>query len=309
MIRVSNLRKTYDKIVAVDDVSLHVEEGEIYGLLGPNGAGKTTTVNIVSGLVSPTSGAVYLDGKDLAGDPRGAKRVLGVVPQELALYPELSARENLRFWAGFYGLSSSELGKRVDETLEAVGLTERAKEPVKRFSGGMKRRLNLACGLVHRPKVLLLDEPTVGIDLQTRLKVLEVVRREAESGAAVLYTTHMMEEAEELCTRVGIMDNGRIIAEGTVEELKASLGERDLLIVQGEIERGAIAPGVEPAPDCEVVSVGEGHAIVAAAHGAEKLPAVLKFFDRKGCNVREVSLKEPGLETLFIKLTGRELRE
>jgi ABC-2 type transport system ATP-binding protein len=309
MIRITHLRKTYDKITAVDDLSLEVKAGEIYGLLGPNGAGKTTTVSIVSGLLKATSGTVRLDGHDLSADPRRAKKVLGVVPQDLALYPELSARDNLKFWGGLYGLPRSHLAESIEEILKAVDLLDRSKEPVKKFSGGMMRRLNLACGLVHKPKVLLLDEPTVGIDLQTRLKLLDVVKEEASRGAAVLYTTHMMEEAEELCTRVGIMDRGRIIAEGTVDELKAMLGERDLLVLQGEMQEAGMTSGDEPMPECQVVTATAEQLILAAEHGAEKLPAVLRHFEGLGCRVREVSMKEPGLETLFIKLTGRELRE
>lgn len=309
MIKITHLRKTYDSTVAVDDISFSVSEGEIYGLLGPNGAGKTTTVNIVSGLMKQTSGAVEIAGIDLAHEPKKAKAALGVVPQELALYPELSARQNLKFWGGFYGLSASELSKRVDEMLDAVDLLARAKEPVKKFSGGMKRRLNLACGLVHRPRVLLLDEPTVGIDLQTRLRLLDVVKGEAERGTAVLYTTHIMEEAEDLCHRVGIMDEGKIIAEGTVDELKAMLGEKDFLILQGEMGAGAQAAGTEPVRDCEVVSSGEEQVVLAASRGAEKLPGVIKHFEGLGSKIREVSLKEPGLDTLFIKLTGRALRD
>jgi ABC-2 type transport system ATP-binding protein len=308
MVRITHLRKTYDHVVAVEDISLQVDEGEIYGLLGPNGAGKTTTVNIVSGLLKPTSGTVHIAGHDLSRDPKSAKKSLGVVPQDLALYPELSAKDNLKFWGGFYGLSKAELSKGVEEILKAVDLSDRADEPVKKFSGGMKRRLNLACGLVHRPNVLLLDEPTVGIDLQTRLKLLDVVKSEAEKGAAVLYTTHIMEEAEGLCDRVGIMDKGRIIAEGTVDQLKSMLGERDLLIVQGDM-KGVVASGDEPVPGCQVVSSGAEQTILAAQHGAEKLPAVIRHFEGAGCAIREISLKEPGLETLFIKLTGRELRD
>lgn len=245
MIRITHLRKTYDQTVAVDDLSLHVTRGEIYGLLGPNGAGKTTTVNIVSGLLKETSGTVHLDGKDLSIDAKPAKKVLGVVPQELALYPELSARDNLKFWGGFYGLSKSDLSQRVEEILDA----------------------------------------------------------------AVLYTTHIMGEAEQLCTRVGIVDHGRIIAEGTVAELKAMLGERDLLVVQGDIKKDVIAGGAEPVPGCQVVSLSEDQVILATLRGAEKLPAVIKYFESVGCSIREVALREPGLETLFIKLTGRELRE
>lgn len=309
MLSITHLRKTYDKTTAVDDISLEVKDGEIYGLLGPNGAGKTTTVSIVSGLLKPTSGAVYLDGHDLSIEAREAKKSLGVVPQDLALYPELSARDNLEFWGGLYGLPKKELDDRITEILEAVDLSDRAKEPVKKFSGGMMRRLNLACGLVHRPKILLLDEPTVGIDLQTRLKLLDVVKEEARKGAAVLYTTHIMEEAEELCTKVGIMDRGRIIAEGTIDELKAMLGERDLLILQGEMKWEGLTAGDEPIQGCQVVSALAEQVILATAHGAEKLPSVIKQFETAGCRIREVAMKEPGLETLFIKLTGRELRE
>jgi ABC-2 type transport system ATP-binding protein len=309
MIKISHLRKVYDSVVAVEDISFEIPVGEIYGLLGPNGAGKTTTINIVSGLMSPTSGSVHIAGYDLSREPKRAKAAMGVVPQELALYPELSARENLKFWGGFYGLSASELARRVDEMLEAVGLSARAKEPVKKFSGGMKRRLNLACGLVHNPKVLLLDEPTVGIDLQTRLRLLDVVKAEAERGAAVLFTTHIMEEAEGLCHRVGIVDGGRIIAEGTVNELKAMLGQRDLLILKGAMGAKVPGAGAEPVTGCEVVSSSEEQIILAAQRGAEKLPAVIKHFEGVGSTVREVALKEPGLETLFIKLTGRALRD
>jgi ABC-2 type transport system ATP-binding protein len=309
MIKIINLRKTYDTVVAVENISLEVEAGEVYGLLGPNGAGKTTTVKIVSGLLKQTSGTVEIAGHDLSREPKKAKAAMGVVPQELALYPELSARDNLKFWGGFYGLSSSSLSTRVDGMLDAVGLAARAKEPVKKFSGGMMRRLNLACGLVHGPKVLLLDEPTVGIDLHTRLRLLDVVKEEAKRGAAVLFTTHIMEEAEDLCQRVGIMDAGNIIAEGTVDELKAMLGEKDLLILQGEMGEDVPASGTEPVPDCEVLSSGGEKVILAASRGAEKLPGVIKHFEAAGCRIREVALKEPGLETLFIKLTGRALRD
>jgi len=309
MIKITHLRKTYDSVVAVDDISFEVGSGEIYGLLGPNGAGKTTTINIVSGLLKQTSGSVEIAGHDLSREPKKAKAALGVVPQELALYPELSARENLKFWGGFYGRGGAELSRRIEEMLDAVGLAARAKEPVKKFSGGMKRRLNLACGLVHGPKVLLLDEPTVGIDLQTRLRLLDVVKEEARRGAAVLHTTHIMEEAEDLCDRVGIMDGGKIIAEGTVDELKAMLGEKDLLVLQGEMGDDIPAAGAEPIRDCEVVSAGEDRVILAAPRGAEKLPGVIKHFEGAGSRIREVALKEPGLETLFIKLTGRALRD
>lgn len=225
MIEVEGLRKTYGQRVAVDGISFRVETGRIFGLLGPNGAGKTTTISCLSGLLEPTAGRIRIGGYDVVADGRAARRSLGVVPQELAIYPEISARENLRYWGGVQGLSGAELDQRVAAMLGRVGLADRAKEPVKNFSGGMKRRLNLAIGLVHDPKVLLLDEPTVGVDPQSRGHILELIRERAQAGCAILYTTHYMSEAEGLCDHFSIIDDGRVIAEGDLEELLAKAGD------------------------------------------------------------------------------------
>lgn len=225
MIEVQGLRKTYGDRVAVDGISFQVEPGRIFGLLGPNGAGKTTTISCLSGLLKPTAGTIRIAGHDVVRDAREAKRSLGVVPQELAIYLEISARENLRYWGGIQGLSGKDLDDRVETILARVGLADRAKEPVKAFSGGMKRRLNLAIGLVHEPKVVLLDEPTVGVDPQSRGHILELIRERAAAGCAVLYTTHYMGEAEGLCDDFAIIDDGRIIAEGDLEELLARAGD------------------------------------------------------------------------------------
>ncbi len=225
MIDVQHLRKVYGQSTAVDDISFRVEPGEIFGLLGPNGAGKTTTISCLCGLLSPTSGSIRIAGVDILTGGVEARRELGVVPQELAVYLEISATENLEYWGGLQGLSRAELKRRVPEMLSRVGLADRAKEPVKRYSGGMLRRLNLACGLIHDPKVLLLDEPTVGIDPQSRVHVLEIIRERAAQGTAVLYTTHYMNEAEELCKRLAILDHGKIVTQGTLEELLTAAGE------------------------------------------------------------------------------------
>ncbi len=225
MIQVERLRKVYDQLVAVDDISFEVKPGEIFGLLGPNGAGKTTTISCLSGLIRPTSGTIRIEGRDITQVNSGERTRMGVVPQELALYLELSATENLHYWGGVQGLSGAELRSRVPVLLDRVGLADRAKEPVKRFSGGMLRRLNLACGLVHDPKVLLLDEPTVGIDPQSRARMLEIIAERKQSGVAILYTTHYMNEAEELCDHFAIVDHGRVLAHGTLAELLAQAGE------------------------------------------------------------------------------------
>lgn len=225
MIQVERLRKAFETVTAVDDVSFEVRPGEIFGLLGPNGAGKTTTISCLSGLLTPTAGSVRLNGRDPHRDGRAILAQVGVVPQEIALYRELSATENLFYWGGVAGVSAVELKRRVPALLDQVGLADRAREPVEKFSGGMQRRLNLAAGLIHDPKVLLLDEPTVGIDPQSRVRVLDIIRERAAAGVAVLYTSHYMQEAEALCTRFAIVDHGKIIARGTLDELLMQAGE------------------------------------------------------------------------------------
>jgi ABC-2 type transport system ATP-binding protein len=237
MIRVEGLVKRFGEIRAVDGVSFQVGAGEIYGLLGPNGAGKTTIFSMLAGLLGPDAGRVTVNGVDLAESPVEVKRGLGIVPQEVAVYEELTARENLRLWAGLYGLTGAALDKAVDRALEEVGLSGRSKEPVERFSGGMKRRLNLSLGLVHGPRVVLLDEPTVGIDPQARANILDVVRRVADSGASILYTTHYLEEAEQLCDRIGILDHGKLLAEGTLAELKELVGGEEVVVLPASLNR------------------------------------------------------------------------
>jgi ABC-2 type transport system ATP-binding protein len=311
LIEVHDLRKTYGDLVAVDGVSFRAEPGSIYGLLGPNGAGKSTTIGCLSGLLKPSAGSVRVLGHDAVRDALAARASLGVVPQELAIYEDLSAAENLRFWGSAFRLRGSELARRIDEVLERVGLADRAKEPAKRFSGGMKRRLNFACGILHRPKVLLLDEPTVGVDPQSRVRLLELVREEARSGACVLYTTHYMEEAETLCDRLGIIDRGRLIAEGTLAQLRGLLGERDLLRLAGAFDPQA-APGALAAalgPELEVVQASAEQLTLALPGASRRLPAVLAALAAAGADVRETTMTQPSLETLFIKLTGKELRE
>jgi ABC-2 type transport system ATP-binding protein len=308
-IDVAGLSKRYGETIAVQDVSLTASAGAIFGLLGPNGAGKSTTIGCIAGLLAPSSGTVRVLGHDVVREPKLAKAALGVVPQELALYEDLTAGENLSYWGGAYGLRGAPLSARVAELLEVIGLADRAKDPVKKFSGGMKRRLNFACALAHRPQVLLLDEPTVGVDPQSRVRLLELVRDEARRGACVLYTTHYMEEAESLCDRLAIIDHGRVIASGTLAELRALHGQRDLLRLSGSFSPEAATRALAALEDLEIVQASNEQITVALGGASRRLPAVFAALAAAGCEVRETTMTQPNLESLFIKLTGKELRE
>jgi len=309
LIKVEGLRKQYGDIMAVDDVSFTAEPGAIFGLLGPNGAGKTTTISCISGLLKPGAGRVSVLGHDVVTDGPASRAKLGVVPQELALYEDLSARENLDYWGAAYGMGGAALKRRVGEVLEIVGLSDRAKEPVKKYSGGMKRRLNFACGIVHEPQALLLDEPTVGVDPQSRVKLLDLVREQAQRGICVLYTTHYMEEAESLCDQLAIIDHGQIIAMGTLAELRAMLQERDLLRLAGAFDPAAVPTALAPLADIELVQVDAESLTLATTQASQKLSRIFTVLSAVGADIRETVLSQPNLESLFIKLTGRELRE
>ena len=262
MFQVQGLVKSYGALRAVDGVSFTVAKGELYGLLGPNGAGKTTIMSMLSGLLAPDEGRILFDSIDLAGEPLKVKAQLGVVPQEPALYENLSARENLFFWGGLYGLTGARLTQAVDRVLDLVGLKDRAKDPVKHYSGGMKRRINLALGLVHGPRAVLMDEPTVGIDPQARLNILEAVKAVAASGTTVIYTTHYLEEVEQLCDRIAIMDHGKILAEGTLDELKSRVGGRDIVTVRGSFDAASVMPRFEALAGVQVTSVAPGRMVL-----------------------------------------------
>jgi ABC-2 type transport system ATP-binding protein len=308
MIAVQGLAKRFGELRAVDHISFDVAEGELFGFLGPNGAGKTTTISMISGLLRPDEGTVTIGDYDLWTSPRKAKRLLGLVPQEVALYEEFNARENLLFWGGLYGVSRSELNKNIDEILQRVDLTDRAKEPVSRYSGGMKRRLNLAIGLVHRPKVLLLDEPTVGIDPQARNAILEVIREIAKQGTTILFTTHHLEEAEKLCDRIAIMDHGQILQTGSVRELAKVVGDRDVITLRGKFS----APQMQQCLENEPVTVLGATDQVATLHLVGEhygLAALVEHLGKAGIELADLSVQKPTLESVFLKLTGRELRD
>ena len=307
MIQVKGLGKRFREITAVDGISLEIASGEVYGLLGPNGAGKTTTLSMISGLLAPDEGTIRVNGIDLASDPLAVKALLGVVPQETAFYEELSARENVRFWGGLYGMGGARLTKAVDETLELVGLSPRADSKAETYSGGMKRRLNLALGLVHSPSVLLLDEPTVGIDPQARQRILDVVRDVAAAGTTVLYTTHYLEEAERLCDRIGIIDSGKVIAEGNLGELERMVGGEEVVTVRGSFDVEHVRRRLESVDSTRVLSADERQMMLTAGSGGSV--ALLSELLTGDLGVDGVSIQPPGLNGLFLKLTGRELRD
>jgi len=305
--QVQTLTKRFGDLRAVDGISFEVRRSELYGLLGPNGAGKTTTMSMLSGLLAPDEGRILFDGVDLAAKPLEVKARLGVVPQEPALYASLSARENLRFWAGLYGLTGAARDKAVDRVLEETGLAGRAKEPVKNFSGGMKRRLNLGIGLVHRPQAVLMDEPTVGIDVQARLNILQVVRDVAAAGTTVLYTTHYLEEVETLCDRIAIMDHGKILAEGTLDALKKQVGGKDLLTVTGSFDAEA-ARQAGAIDGAQVVAAEDGRLLLSVEGGRGAVEALTAILASK-LGAEGITIQPPSLSTLFLNLTGRELRD
>ncbi len=308
LLQARDLCKRFGEIQAVDRVSFAVGAGEIYGLLGPNGAGKTTTISLVCGLLRPDSGGVSLQGVDFWSDPRAARRAMGVVPQELAVYEDLSGRENLEFWGRVAGSSRRDARARAGELLEALALTDRAKHPVKQYSGGMKRRINLGCALMHRPKLLLLDEPTVGIDPQARVNILEFIRALAADGVGILYTTHYLEEAESLCARIGIIDHGRLHAEGTLEELRRRTGEGELFVLEGRF--AGARPAEWPGFSERFRIIQQTEQLLTVAPTDQRDPAdALKELLGLPLQVQNVTIKKPSLNDTFLALTGRALRE
>jgi linearmycin/streptolysin S transport system ATP-binding protein len=309
ILSVTDLQKHFGSLKAVDGVSFQVAEGESYGLLGPNGAGKTTTISMVCGLMKKDSGDVVVAGEPMNGSGTTAKKAIGYVPQDIALYPDMSATENLKFFGRLYGLSGRKLRQRVEAALGIVGLKERAKDRVSEYSGGMKRRLNIAAGLLHEPRLLVLDEPTVGVDPQSRNAILENVEELKAQGIAVLYTTHYMEEAERLCDRVGIIDQGKIIAEGTRRELVSSIGQRDRVELTATGDLQAFAHQAQMIDEVDEASVTEQGVGLLCKEGRRLLPRLLELAEESKVDVSSVEVFEPDLEAVFLNLTGKALRD
>jgi len=307
MISVSNLKKSYDAVLALKGISFDIKPGEFYGLLGPNGAGKTTTISIMSTLLEPDSGSVNIGGFDLKTNPSECKKIIGVVPQEIALYNELSAYDNLMFWGSLYDVAKSELKLRIDETLQLFGLLDRKNDKVKTYSGGMKRRINIASALLHQPKIVFMDEPTVGIDPQSRNLIFEVVEKLHRDGMTIIYTTHYMEEAERFCDRIGIIDNGLIIAQGTLDELKSLSKITETIIVSFSNLSDDLYKKISS--EGEKVTRQENDVHFATSDVKKDLAAIVLKCSQAGLSISHIDVKKVNLETIFLSLTGKQLRD
>jgi len=308
-IKVQNLDKSFKDIHAVNDISFEIHQGEIFSLLGPNGAGKTTTIGMISGLLTPDQGQVWVMGNSVLENPRQAKAQIGVVPQEIALYTDISARANLNFWGKMYGLRGQTLIERVDAVLSLIGLEDRKDQVVSKFSGGMQRRLNVGIALLHQPQVIIMDEPTVGIDPQSRRKILDSVKQLRDQGVTILYTTHYMEEAQELSDRIAIMDYGKIIALGSHEELIDIVGELDRITLTIKGETQSVLSAWEEIDGVEKVTPEDGRIYLFVKDSNDSLPAIFDTAGQKNIRITTVDIQEPNLEAVFLHLTGRALRD
>lgn len=308
-IEIKDLVKKYGDFLAVDNISLKIEKGRIYGLLGPNGAGKSTAINIICGLIRGTSGNIIMNGVDITKSMKGQNKKIGLVPQEVALYWDFTAEENLKFFGEIYGLKGSVLKERVEEALEFTGLMDVRKKLAKEFSGGMLRRLNIACALVHRPEIIIMDEPTVGIDPQSRNHILQSVKKLNEKGVTIIYTTHYMEEVETLCEEIAIIDHGKVIVQGTKEELKNIVSDtRNLHLL---VDNGAIIEinELKKVKGVQEVLINENEIKIASSKEVNNLSNIIDKVNELGANIFDIGYKEITLETVFLTLTGRSLRD
>ncbi|MDE5578220.1 MAG: ABC transporter ATP-binding protein [Oscillospiraceae bacterium] len=309
---VKNLIKNYGDFCAVDNLSFSVYEGEIFGLLGPNGAGKSTTMNVITSLCDFSKGSVKVDGMDLIADNEKVKRIIGAVPQEIAIYPFLSAEENVKFFASLYGLKGRELSEAAKEALEFVGLSDRAKMKPKQMSGGMKRRLNIACGIAHSPKLIIMDEPTVGVDAQSREHILNSIKVLRDRGATVIYTSHYMNEVESICDRIAIIDHGKFVACGTEQELVSLVSDSRVLKITTEFpsdfDRDGFIGGLKKLPDVKSGRLNENEVALELNRSCRDFTMFLERFSKQGLPVTGISSESMNLEDIFISLTGRELR-
>jgi len=306
MIEVKNITKNYGKTQAVRGISFSIKDGECYGLLGPNGAGKSTTINMLSMLFPPNSGQITINGTDASNANAAVKQIMGIVPQEIALYDKFTAWENILFWGSIYGIKGKQLHDKAEELLKWVGLFDRRKEKINSYSGGMKRRINIACALLHSPKVVLLDEPTVGVDPQSRNLIFELIQQLNKEGMTIIYTTHYMEEAEKLCNRIAIMDNGQIVAQGTLDELKQQSAVTDMIVVD-----------FTQAPDEKLlaeklkseISVFENSLTMLSSDSKKDLTRVVTTCTDAGFEINRIDIQKGNLESVFLKMTGKQLRD
>ncbi len=306
MIKVINLSKSFNTNKAVNDVSFSISKGEIFGLLGPNGAGKSTILNMMSSILENDSGTIFIDGLEMKMNSKAYKNLIGVVPQEISLYEDLSAYDNLMFWGDLYGISSKELKVNIDKTLDLIGLLDRKKDLIKTYSGGMKRRINIAAALLHEPKVLFMDEPTVGIDPQSRNHIFEVVETLNQKGMTIIYTTHYMEEVERLCNRIAIIDNGEIIVQGTKDELREHVQIKENIQLEFDLLSGADVAKLRDLINYKMIHTNNKLSFEAKV---TDLSTIISACNKLLLTINNIDLKKMNLETIFLTLTGRQLRD
>jgi len=310
LIKIDGVTKKYGDLTAVSNMTLDIMEGEIFGLLGPNGAGKSTMINMITGLLAIDKGDIFLLGKSVRKQPMFTKGNTGIVPQEVAIYDDLTSLENVKFFAGLYGLKGSGLTAAAEEALEFVGLSDHKKEFPKSFSGGMKRRLNIACAIAHKPKIIIMDEPTVGIDPQSRNHILQSVKKLNDSGCTIIYTSHYMEEVEEICTRIAIMDHGKVIAQGTKDELKALITDTNVVwITLSDSVSMVKEERLKEIPGITGIEIKDSTVKISSAREVNNLDKIILYFTSEGISIKSVESKIPDLETVFLSLTGRKLRD
>ncbi|MDX2414642.1 MAG: ABC transporter ATP-binding protein [Bacteroidales bacterium] len=309
MIEVKSISKTYGKIVSLRDISFNIQKGEIFGLLGPNGAGKSTTVNILNTLLKPDSGEIYIDGANLLKDPGLSKTKMGVVPQEIALYDNLTAFENLIFWGGLYKVPGAILKKNAIEILELVGLSGRKNDRIKTFSGGMKRRINIACSLLHKPEILILDEPTAGVDPQNRNHIFEVIENLNSEGMTIIYTTHYMEEAERLCDTIGVIDLGTIRAYGTLSELREISGAMDIITIRSSGTTEKDFERIKNTIPYNIVDNSNNSLRIECDNISEDISGIIENLKAAGLDIKGVEAQGANLESIYLRLTGKKLRD
>lgn len=309
LVEFKGVNKRYGDVLAVDNVNLEIQEGEIFGLLGPNGAGKTTTINMLMGLAKVDGGTITIFGKKANGHNGEVKQHIGIVPQDLAIYEDLTAAENVEFFGKLFGLGGSLLKERVAQALEFTGLSDKARQYPKKFSGGMKRRLNIACAIVHQPRLIVMDEPTVGIDPQSRNHILESVRALNKQGSTIIYTSHYMEEVEAICTRIAIMDKGRVIARGTKDELKDLVSTEETITLEVANITYTLVDQLKKLPGVKECSLSEGKLSVIVTKGSQVTGRIIDCLTAAGSEINSLNMEKTTLESVFLTLTGRTLRD
>ena len=309
LVEIQGVKKHFGEIHAVDGIDMHVKKGEILGLLGPNGAGKSTTISMIATLLEPTNGTILFMGESIQTNPKPIQEVLGFVPQEIALYPTLTGKENLQFWGRVYGLRGGELRERISEISQVIGLEERLKDRVDTYSGGMKRRLNIGVALLHKPAFIIMDEPTVGIDPQSRSFILDTVRELRDQGSTVLYTTHYIEEVESLCDRIYIMDHGKIIAEGTKESLTEMIDASEVIRLSVETVDPMLITTLQELEFVEKAVVEANSIFLTVKENGNHYQSIMNALKESGTELKGMDIQKPSLETVFLHLTGRGLRD